>query len=198
MIRAPMMTEIGVRILGFTIGSPDALAVPSGDGRGWTQPCQSPGWQGVSRRNRTPVRQGPWFLLSLQVAAGPASFLLSFQLRVVARRRGRHRKPCRSRGWRSPTCTSDSRRGSFPSPFHLRIGSGLANDERVHWGSDSVISSSPVPQEQHLTTARPNVLPLNCPYGIIARNTLGQGWGQMLLPKDATSGAGSPGYLWGE
>ena len=41
-----------------TIGSPDALAVPLGDGRGLTRPCQSPGWQGVSRENRTPVETG--------------------------------------------------------------------------------------------------------------------------------------------
>jgi hypothetical protein len=41
-----------------TIGSPDALAVPLGDGRGWTRPCQSPGWQGVSRENRIPDETG--------------------------------------------------------------------------------------------------------------------------------------------
>ena len=52
-----------------TIGSPDALAVPLGDGRGWTRPCQSPGWQGVSRENRIPDETGTMVFPSLQLVS---------------------------------------------------------------------------------------------------------------------------------
>jgi len=51
-----------------TIGSPDALAVPLGDGRGWTRPCQSPGWQRVSRENRIPDETGTMVFPSLQMS----------------------------------------------------------------------------------------------------------------------------------